>query len=282
MTLKKETIVKNGIKLMTTFACPIENGQKSNKRFKKKEDFYDKSGNVIEHLEYKRGKIDKWEKFQFNTQGQLIEKIKFNCIGWDKTKFKSTSEKFTYYQDGRLITPNKTVVEKDMSGNIAETSFFLNGKIKGRKIFSSSGICKEELEYKSEQVVRRVDFDEKGNVLRISNFDTTGQPLNHSLFEYDERGNQTTIKKVSRKGEIKQSRLLTYDTNDNLIDDTDILEEILEATDDRNFTLTEEDKSGSYKHLYSYNDSQLLKEHKMILAGEMIMIYEYDYKFYGN
>lgn len=281
--MKKQVIAKNKVQLMTTFARPIENGQKSKKRFKKKEDFYDKAGNLIEHLEYKQGKIDKWEKFQFNTKGQLTEKIWYNCYGWDKTKFKSWSEKYSYDSNGKLITQNKSVIEKDTNGNNVETTFFLNGKIKSRTVFNSSGLCAEELEYKNEQVVKRVAFDKNGNIVSIHNFDTKGQTLNHSLFEYDDRGNQTKIKKVSRTGYVSQDRLLTYDANNNLIDDTNAPKEVYKIHNDQHLTILgpmEEEHLESYKHTYTYNEKQLLTEHKVFLAGELIMIYEHDYKLH--
>jgi len=279
--MKQKIISNNKVQAMITFACPVDSGQKSNKRFKKKEDFYDTKGNVIEHIEYKQGKIDKWEKFHYNSKEQLIEKTWYNCYGLDKTKFKSFSDKYSYDQSGKQILPNTAIIEKDKDGNNVETTFFLNGKIKSRRIFNDKDICTEELEFKSEQVVKRSTFKKDGNLISVYNFDTKGEPLNHSLFEYNEKGNQTRIKKVSRTGYVSQDRKLTYDKNNNLTEDCDAPKEFYKIHNDMHLTIVgglEDEHSESYRHIYTYNDKQLLTEHKMYLAGELIMIYEHDYK----
>lgn len=244
---------------------------------------YDKHGNKIEYIEYKQGKIEKWEIYSYNAKNELIEKIWHNCFGWDKSKFKAYSEKFSYNDNGLLITQNKTTVETDADGSKIETSFYLNGKIMGKRKFNPHGVCIEELEYKSEEVVRKTLFDDNGNIHGIHNYDTKGQPLNYSLFEYDNKGNRTRIKKVSRTGTVSQDRKLTYDENDNLIEDCDIPKDAYKIHNEHHMNIVgplEEDPFEGYKHIYRHDSSQLLIEHYMYLAERLIMVYEYEYKFY--
>lgn len=250
--MKHKIISESKVQSMITFACPIANGNKTGKRFKIKEDFYDQYGHNIEHIEYKQGKIEKWEKFEYNDDGRLLEKIWYNCLGWDKSKFKSYSEKYSYDSNGQLITPNKTIIETDKDGNKVETMFFLNGKIKCKRIFSQTGVCIEELEYKSDKVSKRTSYNGKGSMISIHNFDAKGQPLNYSLFEYDDKGNQTRIKKVSRTGYVSQDRTLTYDMNNNLIEDKDTPKEAYKLHNDFHMNIIgpiDEEHSEGYRHV---------------------------------
>jgi hypothetical protein len=277
--MNAKILSKNKVQLMTIFACPTQDGQKTKKRFKKKEDFFDKNGNNIEHIEYKQGKINKWEKYKYNFKGKMIQKTWFNCRGWDKTKFKSFTNKYTYDNNGQLVTSSIPTIEFDSIGNKIETTFYLNKKIKTRRTYNSKGICIEILEYKSEKVVKCSTFDESAHLVSVYSYDTKGQSISHSLFEYDEQGNKTKVIQFNGTGNVLLIRKLKYDNNNNLLEDI----EFYNTTKDLSiiiFDELEKECNESYRHLYTYNDHQLLIEHKMFLTKELIMIYEHEYQYY--
>lgn len=275
----KEIITKNKVASLIIYACPANNGQLTGGRFKNKEIIYDNFGNEVEYIEYKRGKNDKWEKYKYDKEQRLIEKTWYQCIGYDKSKYRFFVDKFSYDNDGKLITPYSPIVELDKDNNNIETTFYLNGKIRGRRYFYNNGICKEEHEYKSNVIVGNKKYDEKGNLIIDEKFDTKGNPTNYTSYEYDSKGNKTRIKKVSRTGYISQDRTLTYDANNNLIEDRDIEKTAYQIHANTNIESLEKEHSESYRHNYYYDAKQLLIQDKMYLVNELIMIYNYEYKY---
>lgn len=81
---------------MIIFSCPVENGERIGKRFKKSETIYDNRGNVIELTEYKQGKIDSWQRFAYDSKNRIIEQTTFMGYGYDKSKFRPHKKSITY------------------------------------------------------------------------------------------------------------------------------------------------------------------------------------------
>ncbi len=281
--MTREVIFNNKVNQSIKFAVPVVEEVVTSKRYKISEKYYNTKGDIIESMEYKKGQLTLWEIYKFNDTGNLIEKIWHNCNGYDKTKFKHFSEKYTYSEEKNDSTESEieSIVSED--GKRIDTTYYLNGKIESKSTYSANSIIEEMIEYKKETISRISKFDNRGNLLKIDNFDAKGLLLNFSSFEYDDKNNQIRITKTSRTGYLTQDRKLSYDNNNNLIEDVDASREFIKIHNDFNQTLIGEpdfESKESYKHQYKYSDKQLLQEEKLFLSEKLIMIYQFEYKHF--
>lgn len=281
MTVRPLILSKNRVKEISIFSCPVENGVLTGKRFIKSETQFDTKGNILELKEYKRGQISKWRKYQYNDCNQLIEEIWYQGTGYDITKYKGHSTKFSYDKNGELLTNYPIVHEKDNLGNRIEKTFYMNGKIRSEKLIDSSNDMINVFEYKNEIVTKQSQLDMRGNLIAEYNFDKSGSKIPSLIMEYDAAGNVVRKKKYNEHGHLKEDRKLQYDLHGNLIEDVDMPKSIYKSHNGEFIELPEGTHSEGYKHSYKYNQAQLIVRHELFLAGSLLMIYKYDYKYHN-
>ena len=89
----KKTIVENKIKLVSSYEQDIHQGEKE--LILEKEEYYNTKGELIELKEFdEKGRIKKWEKYSYSSEGQLTEEKILNYRGNTEKRIEHT------YQNG--------------------------------------------------------------------------------------------------------------------------------------------------------------------------------------
>ena len=139
--------------------------------------------------------------------------------------------------------------------------------------------------------VIRLEYDEKGNITKISGSDAEGNLSNVAEYTYDENGNLIKISKSDAEGNHSDITEYTYDENGNLIkiiesDAEGNPSDITEYTYDENGNLTKEvytnDRySRTIEYTYDENGN-LIKEYSVNTDGDRTVIAEYTYNENGH
>ena len=90
--------------------------------------------------------------------------------------------------------------------------------------------------------------------------------------------------KSNKNGDISFTNF-KYDNNNNLLEKVESPKKFYKITrniTDKIFELMQKEHSESYKHKYIYNENQLLIECELYLINNLIMSYEFEYKFYNE
>ena len=92
----KETIVRNQVKLKRSLEQDIDQGEKN--LLLEKEEYFTPNGNLTELKEFdEKGRIKKWERYQYTSKGQLAQEEILNYKGEVKKRIEHV------YQDGLKV-----------------------------------------------------------------------------------------------------------------------------------------------------------------------------------
>ncbi|MDA3927499.1 MAG: hypothetical protein PF541_00975 [Prolixibacteraceae bacterium] len=108
---KKSEIVQYGVQIQRQYEQDLKDGDKEH--ILVKEEYYDYKGDLVELKEFKEGNIDKWVKYTYDRETNLIEEIELNQKGDQKErtvyKFEKglKTEKLSYDDKDRLTKSKK-------------------------------------------------------------------------------------------------------------------------------------------------------------------------------
>lgn len=239
------------IKQQTVTSCPPD----TNKTYIYTETFFDISGNIIEFRKYKFGKVDVWEKFIFNEQNKLTEKLVATGNSYKLKDYKFQTVQFKGLGD-------EEVEEINDKGQKVISTFYLDGTIKSRKFFTEKNICFEENEFKKGNLTKKSVYNDDGQLLEVSNFRVDGTSLNYTVNAVDDKNKLVSSKSISRNNFVTHDKIFTYNNKGLLIEEVD------QAT--------------GYKHKYLYSLNKLKDTEKFYLHDHLIMDYKYSYKFFED
>ncbi len=243
------------IKQETITSCPPG----TEKSYIYSETFFDIAGNIIEIREYKRGKIEVWEKYKFDQQNKMTEKLVGTGNSYKPEDYEFKSIFFKGLGD-------KEVEEINEKGQRVISTFYYNGGIKSRKFYDEKNLCIEENEFQKGSLSKRVLYNHLGQLLEVRNFRVDGVPLNYTINTYNDNTQLLRSKSVSRNNHIKYDKVFKYDADGLLIEEID--------------HPVDPDIPSGYSSKYFYNSQKLKDSKNLYLCGELIMVYHYKYVFW--
>jgi hypothetical protein len=233
------------------------------------ETFFDIAGNITEFRKYKRGKVEVWEKFIFNKQNKLTEKLIAKGNSYKLEDYKFQTVEFKGLGD-------EEVEEINEKGQKVISTFYFNGGIKSRKFFNEKNICFEENEFKKGSLTKKAVYNSDGLLLEVRNFRADGTPLNYTVNSYNEKNKLCSSKSISGTNNVTHNRIFKYNDEGLLIEDID------HPVDPNNAYADVIGSSNSYSHKYFYNFNKLKETENLYLCGELIMAYKYSYNFWQD
>lgn len=251
------------IKQETVIAHPLD----TDKSYIYSETFFDIAGNIIEFKKYKRGKVEVWEKFTFNKQNKLIEKLVAKGNSYKLEDYKFQTVEFKGLGD-------EEVEEINDKGQKVISTFYFNGTIKSRKFFNEKNICFEENEFKKGSLTKKAIYNNHGQLLEVRNFRADGTSLNYTVNSYNDKNKLSSSKSISRTNYVTHNRIFKYNDEGLLIEDID------HPADPNNAFADVIGSTNGYSHKFFYNVNKLKETENLYLCGELIMVYKYSYNFW--
>ena len=109
----KKTVKKHDILSQTTYEADYEDS--NGKEVIESEEIFDESGNLVEYKDYKQGKLNKWVKYEYNADNDLVKEVKLsadgNILKTEEYKYEDglKVEKIEYDSKNRIINKRRYV-----------------------------------------------------------------------------------------------------------------------------------------------------------------------------
>jgi len=188
---QKEFIIKNKISSQTTFDYYYTNNKLSNEGIKTSQIFYDKNGNVIEIITYKKNDTLSREFIKYDEDGKKIDykKIQGSGIAYHKK----------YEYNGNDVI---RVYGFDGTNNFEiKYSYFSPGRLK------------EILYYTDNKLTEKRTFTHKNNFSEIAIEKPIGKIVSYINLVYDKDGNIVEEKTLNEQKQEIESKKCTYRKN---------------------------------------------------------------------
>lgn len=188
---QKEYIIKNKVKSQTSYDYYYTNDKLSKEGIKTSQIFYDKNGNVIEVITYKKNDTLSREFIQYDEDGKKIDykKIQGSGIAYHK--------KYEY------------------KGNdvIREYGFDGTNNFEIKYSYFSPGKLKEILYYTDKKLVEKRTFTHNKNLSEITIEKPIGRISSYINLIYDNQGNIVEEKLLNEQKQVIETKKYTYNKN---------------------------------------------------------------------
>ncbi len=211
--LMKKIIVNNNIKSQTQLNYNFKDGKPEEDGYKNAYKEFDKNGNLIKEIYYRRGNINQKMSYKYDTNQNKTEYINYD-VKRDEIAFK---QEFFYNDKNQKIRENR------FNGNEYFKIYYDYNdqdrlkKITKKKLVGTEKKLEEERIYSyngNKQIINVLDdhgnkkskiintYDDDNNITSFITYDNKGNELKKFIFKYNEKGQKTDEIKYQNKNFI--------------------------------------------------------------------------------
>lgn len=227
--MSKEKIAQNKIETITQYTHRLQNEKVDSKGYKSVETTYDKSGNVIEVVNYKpNGVVASRHIYKYDSKGRKIEYQQFQDLP-SKGFSLAFRQAFTYDSNGNKLsevgydgrTTYRIAYTYTPDGRQKDiTKYSSNNSVEEKWIFENSGSKVKISIYKPAETLNKIierTLDAQGRVIDEKNITPAGKELGRTTFKYGTK-DQLLAKSEFHGGEPRASYDYIYDERNQLVE----------------------------------------------------------------
>ncbi|MDP4208961.1 MAG: hypothetical protein Q8928_09120 [Bacteroidota bacterium] len=237
-------MAKNKVKSQIQWSYDYVNGKPGTKGYKSAATTFDRNGNIIEVVNYKKdGGITSILVYTYNARG---EKTSYS-------RYQGNKEKLTFNQNIRYDERGNKILENGFDGvsNFVNTFVYVNNQL-------------SEIKYTTDKrLVERRIFKNTGNKTEMTVLGPTGNVLSKEVTEYDGKRNATEIVNY-QQNDIAQKEIYKYDNEGKKLEES-------------------KQKSGSVnRRKYTYDGDDIIRITEERSGEKPLVAYQYKYDSRGN